>query len=71
MANGAAALDALCAYAREALRIHTLIAITSVENTASRQLAAKCGFIDAGPAREGAHLVVYTRFEEAIRSGSQ
>jgi RimJ/RimL family protein N-acetyltransferase len=58
---GTAALSLLCQSALDAEKLRRLVAITGVENVASRRTAEKCGFVCIGPAREGAHLVVYER----------
>ena len=59
--TGSAALALLCDYGAQELGLRRLIAITSTGNRASRSIASKVGFLDIGPAREGAHLVVYER----------
>ena len=56
---GSAALIALCEYAFGRLGLRRLVAITSYDNVASRRIAAKAGFRELGPAREGPNLVVY------------
>ena len=56
---GTAALAALCHYAFEEGALQHLVMITSIDNTASRRIAEKCGFREIGPAREGPHLVAY------------
>jgi len=58
---GTAALTALCSYAFGTLGLMRLVAITSLDNVASRRLAAKCAFRELGAAREEPHLVVYER----------
>ena len=58
---GSAALTAICSYAFGALRLRRLVAITSLDNAASRRIAEKCGFRELGAAREGPHLIVYER----------
>ena len=58
---GTAALDALCHYAVANLGLHRLVMITALENTASRRIAEKCGFLNIGPAREDPDLIVYER----------
>ena len=59
--TGTAALSMLCAYAFRELKLPRLVAITGVENIASRRIAEKCGFVCIGAAREGVHLVAYER----------
>lgn len=56
---GSDALTTVTTYARRELGLVRLIIITSVDNTASRRLAKKCGFGEIGPAREGPSKVVY------------
>jgi RimJ/RimL family protein N-acetyltransferase len=56
---GGEALRLLVEHCRSTLRLRTLVSITSVENIASRRIAEKAGFVEAGAAREGAHLIVY------------
>jgi RimJ/RimL family protein N-acetyltransferase len=58
---GSDALRLLERYCRSDLNLRRLIAITSTDNAASRRVAARAGFVEFGPAREGAHLVVYAR----------
>lgn len=58
---GSAALKALSEYGFGRLELRQLVAITSYDNVASRRVAAKAGFRELGPAREGPDLVVYER----------
>jgi RimJ/RimL family protein N-acetyltransferase len=58
---GSEALRLLVEYSRSSLGLRGLVAITSVENLASRRIAEKAGFVESGAAREGPHLVVYSR----------
>ena len=56
---GTLALKLLCAYAFEQLGLRRLVAITELDNVASRRVAVKAGFREIGPAYEGPHLVAY------------
>jgi hypothetical protein len=40
--------------------LRSLVIITGTKNAASQRIARKAGFSEAGPAREGPHLVAYT-----------
>jgi RimJ/RimL family protein N-acetyltransferase len=57
--TGTAALSMLRDYAFETMRVRRLVAITSIENQASRRIAERCGFVHAGAPREGVHLALY------------
>ena len=57
--SGSAALAAACRYALGQFGLRRLVAITTYDNAASRRIAAKAGFREIGPAREGPHLVAY------------
>jgi RimJ/RimL family protein N-acetyltransferase len=57
--SGGAALKAACHYALQDFGLRRLVAITSYDNTASRQIAVKAGFSEVGPAREGPDKVAY------------
>ena len=59
--SGTAALTLLCDYAAGELGLRRLVAITGIDNQASRRIASKSGFREIDPAREGTHLVVYQR----------
>jgi len=56
---GSAALRAVCRHAYGELGMQRIVAITSLDNHASRRTAEKAGFREAGPAREGPHLIAY------------
>jgi ribosomal-protein-serine acetyltransferase len=58
---GTRALSLLCEFTARETALLRIVAITGVENIASQRIAMKCGFRKLGPAREGAHLVVYER----------
>ena len=58
---GTAALSLVCASVLGETMLRRLVAITGVENVASRRIAEKCGFVCIGAPREGAHLVAYER----------
>ena len=58
---GTAALGALSEYALGELGLRRLVVITARDNAASRRIAAKAGFREVGPAREGPDLVCYER----------
>ena len=64
---GSDAVRTLVRYAREELGLRRLVAITGVENTASRRTAMSAGLRFVGEAREGPHLVVFV-LEEASRA---
>lgn len=57
--TGTAALKLLRDYGARDLGLQRVVAITSIDNRASRGIASKAGFREIGPAREGEHLVVY------------
>lgn len=48
---GAAALEAVCAFAADVLGMHQLAAVVTVDNAASRRLFAACGFKPCGRLR--------------------
>jgi ribosomal-protein-alanine N-acetyltransferase len=54
-----AALGAVRSHAFGQLGLRRLVAITTYDNAASRRTAARAGFRETGPAREGPHLVGY------------
>lgn len=58
---GTAALTLLCEYGARHLGLQRLVAITSLDNRASRAIARNAGFREIGRAREGEHLVVFER----------
>ena len=49
---GTAALTLLLSFAREQTPLRDLLIITSRDNLASRRLARRCGFVEAGAPRE-------------------
>jgi RimJ/RimL family protein N-acetyltransferase len=57
--TGTMALRLISHHALATLGLRRLVAITGVENLASRRIAEKCGYVCTGAAREGEHLVVY------------
>jgi RimJ/RimL family protein N-acetyltransferase len=56
---GGEALRLLVRYCGTVAHLRRLVMITSVDNTASRRIAEKAGFVDIGAAREGSDLVAY------------
>jgi RimJ/RimL family protein N-acetyltransferase len=57
--SGTIALRLISHYALTTLRLRRLVAITDVENIASRRIAEKCGYVCTSAAREGEHLVAF------------
>ena len=51
MGYGAAAVDALCAFAADVLGMHQLAAVVTVDNVPSRRLFTSCGFKPCGRLR--------------------